>query len=166
MRRLRQRRDALSVDGVTRPFVRKCTLRSRESRREANCQLQRGSRAFRRLVSLLPGTLRIKESAPWKSTNSWFRFSPTQQTSSKSVFVLFTWQPSKNPVNMNLVVSDTPLWYSNQFGPSVAITITYNSQDSLNQVRPFGNKWGIQLCFMCDGVIRWCAARFCVDRDA
>jgi RHS repeat-associated protein len=46
-----------------------------------------------------------------------------------------------NPVNMNLVVQDIPMWYDSEIGPKIAIEITYNSQDSLNQLRPFGNKW-------------------------
>jgi RHS repeat-associated protein len=46
-----------------------------------------------------------------------------------------------NPVNMNLVVQDVPMWYNSEIGPKIAIEITYNSQDSLNQLRPFGNKW-------------------------
>ena len=46
-----------------------------------------------------------------------------------------------NPVNMNLVVSDVPLWYEPPIGPAIEIELTYNSQDSLNQIRPFGNKW-------------------------
>jgi RHS repeat-associated protein len=50
-----------------------------------------------------------------------------------------TWQV--NPVNMNLVVQDVPMWYDSEIGPKISIEITYNSQDSLNQLRPFGNKW-------------------------
>src|SRR6266496_4290860 len=46
-----------------------------------------------------------------------------------------------NPVNFNLVVQDVPMWYDSEIGPKIAIEITYNSQDSLNQLRPFGNKW-------------------------
>jgi RHS repeat-associated protein len=46
-----------------------------------------------------------------------------------------------NPVNMNLVVQDTPMWYDSEIGPQIRIEITYNSQDSVNQLRPFGNKW-------------------------
>jgi RHS repeat-associated protein len=46
-----------------------------------------------------------------------------------------------NPVNMNLVVQDIPMWYDSEIGPKIVIEITYNSQDSLNQLRPFGNKW-------------------------
>lgn len=46
-----------------------------------------------------------------------------------------------NPVNMNLVVQDIPMWYKCPTGPSVEIKLTYNSKDALNQVRQFGNKW-------------------------
>src|SRR6266540_4936015 len=46
-----------------------------------------------------------------------------------------------NPVNMNLVVQDIPMWYDSEIGPKISIEVTYNSQDSLNQLRPFGNKW-------------------------
>jgi RHS repeat-associated protein len=46
-----------------------------------------------------------------------------------------------NPVNFNLVVQDVPMWYDSEIGPKIAIEITYNSQDSLNQLRPVGNKW-------------------------
>jgi RHS repeat-associated protein len=46
-----------------------------------------------------------------------------------------------NPANMNLVVQDVPMWYDSEIGPKIAIEITYNTQDSLNQLRPFGNKW-------------------------
>lgn len=50
-----------------------------------------------------------------------------------------SWQV--NPVNMNLVVQDIPMWRNNPIGPPVRIELTYNSQDSLNQLRPVGNKW-------------------------
>jgi RHS repeat-associated protein len=46
-----------------------------------------------------------------------------------------------NRVNMNVVVQDIPMWYDSEIGPNIDIEITYNSQDSLNQLRPFGNKW-------------------------
>ncbi len=46
-----------------------------------------------------------------------------------------------NPINLNLVVQDIPLWYDNPVGSPIEIRLTYNSQDSLNQYRPFGNKW-------------------------
>jgi RHS repeat-associated protein len=48
---------------------------------------------------------------------------------------------SVNPVNLNVCVDDTPLWYDCGFGPKIMMQITYNSQDALNQLRPFGNKW-------------------------
>ena len=48
---------------------------------------------------------------------------------------------SVNPVSMNLVVEDTPMWFNEPMGPDVMLRLTYNSQDSLNQLRPFGNKW-------------------------
>lgn len=48
---------------------------------------------------------------------------------------------SVNKVNMNLYVTDTPLWYSTPIGPSVEITLSYNSQSAINNNEPFGNKW-------------------------
>jgi RHS repeat-associated protein len=50
-----------------------------------------------------------------------------------------TW--SVNMINMNLYVRDIPLWYRNAIGPSVMISLSYNSQSALNQYEPFGNKW-------------------------
>ncbi len=46
-----------------------------------------------------------------------------------------------NPVNMNFVVRDVPIWYEPELGPAMEIYIVYNSQDALNQLRPIGNKW-------------------------
>lgn len=46
-----------------------------------------------------------------------------------------------NPVNMNVVVADVPIWLDSPVGPQMEIRLTYNSQDALNQYRPFGNKW-------------------------
>jgi RHS repeat-associated protein len=46
-----------------------------------------------------------------------------------------------NVINLNLFVSDTPLWYSPPFGPSVEITLSYNSQSAIVYNEPFGNKW-------------------------
>ncbi|MFA6961192.1 MAG: RHS repeat-associated core domain-containing protein [Opitutaceae bacterium] len=46
-----------------------------------------------------------------------------------------------NPLNMNMVVQDIPLWYDPAYGPRVKIKLSYNSLDSLNQLRPFGPKW-------------------------
>lgn len=46
-----------------------------------------------------------------------------------------------NIVNMNLYVTDTPLWYNNPIGPSVTVTLSYNSQSAIANNEPFGNKW-------------------------
>ncbi|HYF34486.1 MAG TPA: cysteine peptidase family C39 domain-containing protein, partial [Prosthecobacter sp.] len=46
-----------------------------------------------------------------------------------------------NPVNMNLVVKDTPMWWDSPYGPSINMTLSYHSLDSLISVRPFGDKW-------------------------
>ena len=42
---------------------------------------------------------------------------------------------------MNLFVADTPLWYKNPIGPSVEISLSYNSQSVITHNEPFGNKW-------------------------
>ena len=46
-----------------------------------------------------------------------------------------------NEINMNLYVYDTPLWFDNPIGPSVAIKLSYNSQSSIARHEPFGDKW-------------------------
>jgi RHS repeat-associated protein len=48
---------------------------------------------------------------------------------------------SVNMVNLNFFAKDTPLWYRSPIGPPVEITVSYNSQSSLAQYEPFGNKW-------------------------
>ncbi len=48
---------------------------------------------------------------------------------------------SVNMVNMNLYVSDIPLWYSSPRGPSVDIELSYNSQIAFQYLKPFGEKW-------------------------
>ncbi len=48
---------------------------------------------------------------------------------------------SVDPVSMNFFMTDTPLWYRPPTGPSVAITLNYNSQSALAYHEPFGNKW-------------------------
>jgi RHS repeat-associated protein len=48
---------------------------------------------------------------------------------------------SVNMINMNLFVTDTPLWYDPPIGPSVSITVSYNSQSSVTHNEPFGSKW-------------------------
>lgn len=51
---------------------------------------------------------------------------------------------SVNPVNMNLQITDTPMWWDAPYGPSVHLALTYNSLDSLISIRPFGDKWAFQ----------------------
>lgn len=48
---------------------------------------------------------------------------------------------SINPVNMNMSVTDTPMWWDAPYGPKVDLTLTFNSLDSLISIRPFGDKW-------------------------
>ncbi|KHD05705.1 hypothetical protein PN36_25350 [Candidatus Thiomargarita nelsonii] len=48
---------------------------------------------------------------------------------------------SVNKVNMNLYVQDTPLWYDAGKGPTVQISLSYNSLSSQAYYEPFGNKW-------------------------
>jgi RHS repeat-associated protein len=48
---------------------------------------------------------------------------------------------SVNVVNMNIFITDTPLWYDPPIGPSVNIQVSYNSQASIIPDSPFGNKW-------------------------
>jgi RHS repeat-associated protein len=46
-----------------------------------------------------------------------------------------------NKINMNLFVRDIPFWYNPPIGPPVRIQISYNSQSSINNYEPLGNKW-------------------------
>lgn len=46
-----------------------------------------------------------------------------------------------NMVNMNLYVTDTPLWYDSPIGPSVEIRLSYNSQADSVKYNPFGSFW-------------------------
>jgi RHS repeat-associated protein len=48
---------------------------------------------------------------------------------------------SVNPVNYNLRVSDTPMWWEPPVGPPVMMSLLNNSLDSLNNYEPFGEKW-------------------------
>ncbi|WP_394256002.1 RHS repeat-associated core domain-containing protein [Vibrio harveyi] len=50
-----------------------------------------------------------------------------------------TW--SVNMVNLNLYMTDTPLWYDNTVGPGVEIKLSYNTQSVLAQNEPFGHRW-------------------------
>jgi len=46
-----------------------------------------------------------------------------------------------NKINMNLYITDTPLWYTPAIGPSVDIQLSYNSRGGARVGAPFGNKW-------------------------
>lgn len=48
---------------------------------------------------------------------------------------------SVNNRNLNLYVTDTPLWYDAPYGPDVSLDLSYNSQSSIAQNEIFGNKW-------------------------
>ena len=48
---------------------------------------------------------------------------------------------SVNMVNMNLFMTDTPMWYASPIGPDVTLEVSYNSQSSITYHEPFGNKW-------------------------
>ena len=51
---------------------------------------------------------------------------------------------SVNTINMNFKVIDTPMWWKAPVGPSVNMTLLFNSQDSLNNYAPFGGKWAFK----------------------
>lgn len=46
-----------------------------------------------------------------------------------------------NMKNMNIFMSDTPLWYATPYGPDVNMRLSYNSQSALAQNETFGAKW-------------------------
>ncbi|MBL7047941.1 MAG: hypothetical protein ISR96_00225 [Nitrospira sp.] len=46
-----------------------------------------------------------------------------------------------NMINMNLHLSDIPLWHTPAIGPPVYIQLNYNSQSGIARNEPFGNKW-------------------------
>jgi len=46
-----------------------------------------------------------------------------------------------NKVNLNLYIVDTPLWYKPAVGPSVDLTMSYNSKATVDTIAPFGSKW-------------------------
>ncbi|MBI5101368.1 MAG: hypothetical protein HZB33_05990 [Nitrospirae bacterium] len=48
---------------------------------------------------------------------------------------------SVNNINMNLYMSDIPLWYNPPIGPRVNIQLSYNAQSAIAYNEPFGNKW-------------------------
>lgn len=51
-----------------------------------------------------------------------------------------------DPVSLNMVVRDVPMWWSSPYGLGVAFCMNFNSQDSLTATRPFGPKWVLNYC--------------------
>ncbi len=50
-----------------------------------------------------------------------------------------------NQLTQNVFINDTPLWYDPAYGPSIDVTLSYNSHDASNYVSPVGNKWSLNL---------------------
>ncbi len=48
---------------------------------------------------------------------------------------------SVNAISQNIFITDTPVWYHPAKGPSVEVSVSYNSQDASNYDSPTGNKW-------------------------
>jgi len=48
---------------------------------------------------------------------------------------------SVNSISQNIFIIDTPVWYEPAKGPSVEVSVSYNSQDASNYDSPTGNKW-------------------------
>ena len=46
-----------------------------------------------------------------------------------------------NMINMNLFMTDIPIWYTPPLGPPVMIRLSYNSQSAIAYSEPLGNKW-------------------------
>jgi len=46
-----------------------------------------------------------------------------------------------NPVSMNILMWDTPLWYQPAIGPSIEFSMSYNVIDADNNLPSFGPKW-------------------------
>lgn len=51
---------------------------------------------------------------------------------------------SINKANMNFKVTDTPMWWDAPVGPSVFMTLKFNSLDALTNTTPFGAKWSFE----------------------
>jgi RHS repeat-associated protein len=48
---------------------------------------------------------------------------------------------SVNMANLNIFMTDTPLWYHNPIGPSVELSLSYNSKSVTSRFEPVGRKW-------------------------
>lgn len=51
-----------------------------------------------------------------------------------------------NPISGNMVVRDIPIWWDSPYGLDVRFTLGFNSLDSLNVIRPFGQGWILNYC--------------------
>ncbi len=48
-----------------------------------------------------------------------------------------------NQLSQNVFINDTPIWYDPAFGPSIDITLSYNSHDASGYNSLVGNKWSL-----------------------
>lgn len=46
-----------------------------------------------------------------------------------------------NMSTLNIFITDTPLWYKSPVGPSVEVTLSYNSKSLFNRFEPVGRNW-------------------------
>lgn len=74
--------------------------------------------------------------------NPWLDAPPTDDRT--SAMASPSW--AVNPVSMNMIVRDVPLWWDSPYGLDVRFTLSYNSLDTLNAIRPFGDKWVLNYC--------------------
>ncbi|SJZ88697.1 RHS repeat-associated core domain-containing protein [Trichlorobacter thiogenes] len=50
-----------------------------------------------------------------------------------------TW--TVNMANLNIFITDTPLWYKSPVGPAVEVSFSYNSKGVFNRFEPAGRNW-------------------------
>ena len=50
-----------------------------------------------------------------------------------------------NKINLNVYVTDIPLWYKPAIGPAVEMQISYNSRAAIATASPFGKKWTLNI---------------------
>ena len=48
-----------------------------------------------------------------------------------------------NQLTQNVFINDTPIWYDPAIGPSIDVTLSYNSHDASNYNSLVGNKWSL-----------------------
>lgn len=74
--------------------------------------------------------------------NPWQDAPPTDDTSSAMASPSWAF----NPVSSNMMVRDVPMWWDSPYGLDVTFTLSFNSLDSLNAIRPMGDKWVLNYC--------------------